>query len=63
MGTYFLAHDRLRHRTFNFLAVPFLLLFVAGYYWAGFTTLYQEYQGKMAFERARRIARMAASVE
>ena len=39
--------------TFNFLAIPFLLLFVGGYYWAGFSTLWQEYQGKLAFERAR----------
>ena len=37
----------------NFLAVPFLLLFVGGYFWAGLTTLWDEYQGKLAFERAR----------
>ena len=42
--------------THNFFAIPFLALFVAGYYWVGFSTLYQELQGKLAFDRARRIA-------
>ena len=35
------------------VAVPFLMLFVAGYWWAGFTTLYQEYQGKLQWQRER----------
>jgi hypothetical protein len=39
--------------TWNFLAVPFLLLFVTGYWWAGITTLYQEYQGKLQWQRER----------
>ena len=34
-------------QTYNFFAIPFLLLFVVGYYWAGFGTLYQEYQGRL----------------
>jgi hypothetical protein len=38
--------------TDNFLAVPFLLLFVGGYYWAGFSTLWEEYRDKVRFERA-----------
>ena len=38
--------------TYNFLAVPFLLLFVGGYYWAGFSTLWEEYRSKVAFDRA-----------
>jgi len=42
--------------SFNFLAVPFLMLFVGGYFWAGFTTLWQEYQGKLAFERQQELA-------
>ena len=33
-----------------------LLLFVGGYFWAGSTTLWQEYQGKLAFERQRELA-------
>ncbi|HLH44596.1 MAG TPA: cellulose synthase family protein [Bryobacteraceae bacterium] len=40
----------------NYLAAPFLLLFVGGYFWAGFTTLWQEHQGKLAFERQRELA-------
>jgi hypothetical protein len=31
--------------------VPFQLLFVGGYYWAGFSTLWEEYQGKLAWQR------------
>lgn len=42
--------------SYNYLAIPFLSLFVGGYYWAGFTTLWDEYQGKLAFERARALA-------
>ena len=33
--------------TYNFFSIPFLALFVFGYYWAGFGTLYQEYQGHL----------------
>jgi hypothetical protein len=29
---------------------------VSGYYWAGFSTLWEEYQGKLAFERQRALA-------
>jgi cellulose synthase/poly-beta-1,6-N-acetylglucosamine synthase-like glycosyltransferase len=42
--------------SYNYLAVPFLMLFVGGYFWAGFTTLWQEYQDKLAFERQRELA-------
>ena len=41
--------------TYNFLAVPFLGLFVAGYYWAGFSTLYSEQQDRMRWTRARKL--------
>ena len=40
--------------SFNYLAVPFLLLFVGGYYWAGFSTLWEEYQGKLAWQNGSR---------
>jgi hypothetical protein len=33
-----------------------LLLFVAGYWWAGVSTLYQEFQGRQRFERERALA-------
>lgn len=55
VGTYFVAMIAFAVDTFNFFAIPFLVLFVAGYYWVGFSTLYQEWQGKLAFERARRL--------
>ncbi|MEO8098165.1 MAG: cellulose synthase family protein [Acidobacteriota bacterium] len=55
-GTFFVAMIYYAIDSWNFLAVPFLLLFVGGYYWAAFTTLWDEYQGKLAFERARELA-------
>jgi len=42
--------------TFNFPAIPFLLLFVVGYWWAGFGTLWQEYQGRLRWQRERAVA-------
>jgi hypothetical protein len=42
--------------TYNFLAIPFLLLFVCGYFWAGFSTLYQEYRDRIHWHRARKVA-------
>jgi hypothetical protein len=39
----------------NFLAIPFLSLFVAGYFWAGFSTLYTEYQNRLRWHRARKL--------
>jgi hypothetical protein len=61
-GTFFLVIVIYAINSFNYLAVPFLLLFVGGYYWAGFTTLWQEYQGKLAFERQRELAAQAAEL-
>jgi cellulose synthase/poly-beta-1,6-N-acetylglucosamine synthase-like glycosyltransferase len=55
-GTFFLTMIYYAVDSFNYLAVPFLALFVGGYYWAAFTTLWDEYQGKLAFERARALA-------
>ena len=43
-GTYFLYMCYFAITTSNYLSLPFLALFVGGYYWAGFGTLYQEYQ-------------------
>ena len=53
VGSYFLYMVEFAIETWNFPAIPFLLLFVAGYYWAGFTTLYQEYQGRLEWRRQR----------
>src|SRR5580698_6669113 len=46
-GTYFLAMIAFAIDTYNFFSIPFLALFVFGYYWAGFGTLAQEYQGHL----------------
>ncbi len=56
VGSFFLWMVVFAIESYNFLAVPFLLLFVGGYYWAGFTTLWQEYQGKLQWERQRELA-------
>ncbi len=52
MGTYFLGTSAFAIDIQNYLCLPFLLLFVAGYYWAGFATLYQEYQVHLKAMRA-----------
>jgi len=56
VGTCFLAMVVFALESFNYLAVPFLTLFVGGYYWAGVSTLWEEYKGKLAFERQRDMA-------
>lgn len=56
VGSFFLYMVYFAIESFNYLAVPFLMLFVGGYYWAGFTTLWDEYQGKLAFERQQALA-------
>jgi len=55
IGTYFLGMVAFAIETFNYFAVPFLLLFVCGYYWAGFATLYQEYQVRLRWLHQRRL--------
>jgi hypothetical protein len=55
-GTWFLFMVAYAIETLNFPAIPFLVLFVAGYFWAAFTTLWQEYQGKLEWQRERRLA-------
>ena len=50
-GTYFLYMCWFAITTFNYPTLPFLLLFVCGYYWAGFGTLYQEYQDRLRYNR------------
>jgi cellulose synthase/poly-beta-1,6-N-acetylglucosamine synthase-like glycosyltransferase len=55
LGTYFVFMIEYSIETWNFLAIPFLLLFVGGYYWAGFTTLFQEYQDRLRWTKQRRL--------
>ena len=45
-------------QTYNWFSIPFLGLFTAGYYWAGFATLYQEYQSRLRWLRERRAFEM-----
>ena len=47
VGCYFVLMIVFAVTTYNYFAIPFLLLFVAGYWWAGFGTLIQEYQSKL----------------
>jgi cellulose synthase/poly-beta-1,6-N-acetylglucosamine synthase-like glycosyltransferase len=55
-GTYFLAMIVFAIQTYNFFSIPFLGLFVFGYYWAGFTTLYQEHQGRLRLLKQQKLA-------
>ena len=60
LGTYFAFMVMFAINTYNFLAVPFLSLFVAGYYWAGFNTLYHEHQDRLRWMRQRRLELQAS---
>jgi len=54
IGAYFLATAAYAIDSYNFFALPFLLLFMAGYWWAGFGTLHHELRDRLAASRARR---------
>jgi cellulose synthase/poly-beta-1,6-N-acetylglucosamine synthase-like glycosyltransferase len=56
VGTYFLAMCVFAVETLNFFSLPFLLLFVFGYYWAGFGTLHQEHQGRLQWLKQQKLA-------
>jgi cellulose synthase/poly-beta-1,6-N-acetylglucosamine synthase-like glycosyltransferase len=55
VGTYFLGMIGFAIDTYNFFAIPFLALFVFGYYWVGFGTLYQEYQGRLRWLKQQKL--------
>ncbi|HCC58151.1 MAG TPA: glycosyl transferase family 2, partial [Solibacterales bacterium] len=55
VGCYFVMMVIFAFTTYNFLAVPFLALFVAGYFWAGFSTLYAEHQSRLRFNRQQKL--------
>ena len=55
IGSYFVYMVAFAIETMNYLALPFLMLFVCGYYWAGFTTLYQEFRDKLQWQRAQKL--------
>ena len=54
MGFFFLTIVYYCIDVMNFFALPFLLVFVGGYFWAGCSTLWQEHQAKMRFQREAR---------
>jgi hypothetical protein len=54
MGCIFLGIVAYCIEVMNFFALPFLTIFVCGYFWAGFSTLWQEYQAKLRYEREAR---------
>lgn len=54
-GTYFLYMCWFAIETNNYLTLPFLSLFVGGYYWAGFATLWQEHKDRRRHDRATRL--------
>jgi cellulose synthase/poly-beta-1,6-N-acetylglucosamine synthase-like glycosyltransferase len=56
IGSYFVYMVLFAIDTMNYLALPFLLLFVSGYFWAGFSTLFQEYRDKLQWQRAQKLA-------
>jgi cellulose synthase/poly-beta-1,6-N-acetylglucosamine synthase-like glycosyltransferase len=51
IGSYFVAMCLFAIDVDNFFSLPFLLLFVGGYYWAGFGTLIQEYRDRVRTAR------------
>ena len=55
-GMYFLYMCWFAIDTYNFLSLPFLSLFVAGYFWVGLGTLYQEYQDRLRYNRRHKLA-------
>lgn len=63
VGTFFVGMTLFAIESFNYLAIPFLLLFVGGYYWAGFTTLWEEYQGQLAWQRQRALGAAAGQAK
>jgi hypothetical protein len=55
-GTYFVGMIVFAIQTYNFFSIPFLALFVFGYYWAGFGTLYQEHQVRLQWLKQQKLA-------
>ena len=62
IGTYFLAMVAFAIDTYNFISIPFLMLFVTGYFWAGFTSLYEDYRGRIQWRRQRRLELSGSAV-
>jgi len=61
IGCYFLYMIDFAIESYNFLVLPFLMLFVAGYFWAGISTLWSDYQGRVRWQKARQMELQQAS--
>ncbi len=59
IGTYFVYMVVFAIDTMNYLAVPFLMLFVCGYLWAGISTLYEEYRDRLQWQRSRKLSEVS----
>jgi hypothetical protein len=55
VGSYFLYMCWFAISTWNYPSLPFLTLFVGGYFWAGFSTLYQEHRDRLRYNRQQRL--------
>jgi cellulose synthase/poly-beta-1,6-N-acetylglucosamine synthase-like glycosyltransferase len=55
MGTWYLLVVLYSIESFNFVAAVLLSVFVAGYYWAAFSTLQQEWKDRIAWRRQRKL--------
>jgi len=55
IGAYFLAMVAYAIDCYNFFAIPFLMMFTCGYFWVGFSTLYEEYRDKLRWQRQRNL--------
>jgi cellulose synthase/poly-beta-1,6-N-acetylglucosamine synthase-like glycosyltransferase len=60
VGVYFAVMMGFAIDTYNYFALPFLALFVFGYWWAGFGTIYQEQQSRLRWMKQRRMEMSAA---
>jgi cellulose synthase/poly-beta-1,6-N-acetylglucosamine synthase-like glycosyltransferase len=54
-GAYFAYMVDFAISSSNFIAVPFLVLFVAGYFWAGLSTLWTDFQGRLQWQKQRKL--------
>jgi cellulose synthase/poly-beta-1,6-N-acetylglucosamine synthase-like glycosyltransferase len=61
VGSYFLYMIVFAIDSYNWFSIPFLALFVAGYYWAAVATLLQEHQSRLRWLRERRAFEMQAA--
>src|SRR3954452_17769864 len=55
-GAYFVGMVVFAIQTYNFFSIPFLSLFVFGYFWAGFGTLYQEHRVRLQWLKEQKLA-------